>query len=844
MKPFHTIAVPHKDILQGKLTMEVFAADLWDTYQGRAPEEYKDATRFFEKTQLTRGLSTLLDVVERRLQGKGGDPVIQIQTPWGGGKTHALIAMYHKAREWKAKTVVIVGTPMGKNDTIWGAIEKQLTGSVRKLSGEVSPGREALRSVLEKHQPLLILMDEVLEYAIKAAGVKVADSTLAAQCIAFMQELTELAGTLERVCVVVTLPSSSHQDERLFQQLQSVTGRVEKVYTPVEEPEITGVIRKRLFSKIDGNESKSVVTEFLEYADKEDILPVGKEVSVYRDRFLDSYPFLPEVVDVLYQRWGSFPTFQRTRGVLRLLSLVIYALKESARPYITLADFDLANEQLRRELIKHIGSEYDSVIAADITGIGAGAKTVDKSLGKSFQGLALGSRSTRTIFLYSFSGGQERGAHMGEIKRSATTLENPSSVVAEAVEQLKTKLFFLQSSDGKYYFSDQANLNRIVVTKIENIKPGLLTDTEKQLLKSQLRRQDAKLKVFPWPEKPKDVPDTEELKLVIASSKNEVTMRNLLEAKGEGTPRTNVNTIFFLCPAESERALFSDTLKRKIAYEEIQSDKTVNLTPEQIKEVSKHLEKETENMQDAVRRLYRLIYVPVKSGFKEIDMGIPTYGERKMLDDEVYDKLRQEGEILEKIAPLVITEKYLKDKEYVKLNQIYDAMLRTPGERRVQNASVIEEGIKQGVRQGFFGLGEAKKDGKVVCRYFKEDANISATDTEVLMTETSCLAQRQPSSTVIETPTLGTGGLRGSLGTVETPPDTEVLGKVMHELSLKFPIPRGKIAQIMGVMNFLQSKFQSLEIEIKAKGGSISESEYADKIKEAMKQLGIDLDNI
>ncbi len=430
---------------------------------------------------------------------------------------------------------------------------------------------------------------------------------------------------------------------------------------------------------------------------------------------------------------------------------------------------------------------------------------------------------------------------MGEIKRSSTTMENPSSVVAEAVEQLKTKLFYLQSSDGKYYFSNQANLNRILVTKIENIKPALLVETEEQLVKNQLRRQDAKLKIFPWPQKAKDVSDTEDLKLVILSSNNEAAMRNLLETKGEGSPRTNVNTIFFLCPAESERGQFSETLKRRIAYEEIQSDKTVNLTPEQIKEVSKHLQKETENMQDAIRRLYRLIYVPAKGGLKEIDMHLPTYGERKTLDDEVYERLRQEGEILERIAPLVITEKYLKDKEYVKLNQIYDAMLRTPGERRVQNASVIEEGIKQGVKQGFFGIGEAKEDGKVVCRYFKEDANISATDAEVLMNETSCLAQRQPTSTVTETPTLGSG-LRSSLGTVETPQETEVIGKVMHELSLKFSIPRGKIAQLMGVMNFLQSKFQSLEIEIKAKGGSISESEYADKIKEAMKQLGINLD--
>ena len=106
MKPFHTIAVPHQDILDGKLTMDVFAADLWETHLGRAPAEYKDPATFFKKTYLTQGLKNLLNIVEKRLKGEGGDPVIQIQTPFGGGKTHALIAMYHKAKEWKAKTVV------------------------------------------------------------------------------------------------------------------------------------------------------------------------------------------------------------------------------------------------------------------------------------------------------------------------------------------------------------------------------------------------------------------------------------------------------------------------------------------------------------------------------------------------------------------------------------------------------------------------------------------------------------------------------------------------------------------------------------------------------------------
>jgi len=282
MKPFHSIAVPHKDILEGRLTMNVFAADLWNVSQGRGPDEYKDADMFFQKTYNTQGLKNLLKIVEKRLRGEGGDPVIQLQTPFGGGKTHSLIAMYHKAEQWNANTLVAVGTVLGKKDTLWGLMEKQLTGKTKELSGRVSPGREAIHNLLSEHEPVLILLDEVLEYVTKASGVKVGDSTLAAQTLAFIHELTETVSTLEKACLVITLPSSDteHYDEKaekvfqelqkekLFQKVQKVSGRIEKVFTPVQENEIAQIIRRRLFSNIDLTEAENTVKTFLKYVEK------------------------------------------------------------------------------------------------------------------------------------------------------------------------------------------------------------------------------------------------------------------------------------------------------------------------------------------------------------------------------------------------------------------------------------------------------------------------------------------------------------------------------------------------------------------------------------------------
>jgi len=843
MKAFHTIAIPHKDILQGRLTMDVFAADLWEVHKNRGPDEYKDADTFFSKTYLTEGLNNLLSVIQRRLSGKGGDPVIQIQTPFGGGKTHALIAMYHKAKEWGAKRVAIVGTGLSVKDTLWGILEKQLTGKIEKLSGNVSPGKEAIRELLFSNQPVLILMDEVLEYATKAAGVKVGESTLSSQTIAFMQELTEVASALERVSLVVTLPSSiiEHYDtsaEKLYQQLQKVAGRLEKIYTPVQEYEISNIIRRRLFSQINENEAKKVVSEFIGYAEKEKLFPVGVEVSEYKKRFLDSYPFLPEVIDVLYHQWGSFPTFQRTRGVLRLLSLVVYSLKTSQKPYIGLADFDLDNQEIRQELLKHIGAEFNSVIAADITGKTSGAKKVDISLGDAYRGLNLGTRTSTTIFMYSFSGGQEHGVTMLDIKRSATTIGNPASVVAEAVEQLRSKLFYLQTSADKYFFSNQPNLNRILLTKMENVKEDKLVSLEKEILKANIK--GSPLKVFIWEQDSSNIPDSEELKLVVLSRDDKNLMDNILKNKGQ-TPRVHRNTLIFLYPLESERGVFVTTMKRRLGLEYIEQDRDLKLSPEQKKEVSKEIKKADSELTEHIRRLYRMVALPDKEGLKEIDLGIPTYGEEKEIDRSVYEKLRSEDEILEKIAPLVIREKYLAGKDYCMTKQIYQASFKTPGETRVLNKKVFEEGIAEGVNKGLFGLGELEED-EPICRYFKEMPPISFSDNEVIIDEKICIAQikeeKQPVST----------GSTEEIGEVKSETDksetTAIIerGKAREKVHLRFKVPKGKVSSIMGIINFLQSRFENLSIEITATEGTISEQDYEDKIKETFRQLGIVLE--
>ena len=312
--------------------------------------------------------------------------------------------------------------------------------------------------------------------------------------------------------------------------------------------------------------------EFLEYAEKDEgIFSVGQEISEYNDKFEDSFPFLPDVIETLYHRWGSLPSFQRTRGVLRLLSLILNSLGESRLPYVTLSDFKLDNIEIRRELIKHIGPEFDSVISADITDEDSGAKKVDKSLGKSLQGIRLGTRTATAAFMYFFSGGQEKGASIHEIKRSATTIENPSSFVVESLEQLKARLFFIQSQNERVFFSNQPNLNRIIFTRMENIKDKDLIEEEKKLIIQNISDWRSEVRVCLWPDNTKDIPDTEQLKFVVLLNKEDDFIMKTVSSKGE-SPRIHRNTIVFLAPLESEKSSFLESLKRVVVYRQIKND--------------------------------------------------------------------------------------------------------------------------------------------------------------------------------------------------------------------------------------------------------------------------------
>ena len=249
LKPWYSIATPHEDIREGRLAEAIFAADIWAVVQGTAPEVYLDAEEFFRKTYLTTGLSTVVQRVAGALVGVGdtGDRIISLQTTFGGGKTHTLVALWHMARHaarlkdsphaaelrntvggrLPAETTGVAvftnhtcDATQGRKvtdvvclRTLWGELAYQLGGL--ELYERVRVNDENQRvpqglfvDILKEASPCLILLDELADYCVGAAAVPVGDTSLADQTVSFIQQLTESAQQVPGAVVVATLPAS------------------------------------------------------------------------------------------------------------------------------------------------------------------------------------------------------------------------------------------------------------------------------------------------------------------------------------------------------------------------------------------------------------------------------------------------------------------------------------------------------------------------------------------------------------------------------------------------------------------------------------------------------------
>jgi predicted AAA+ superfamily ATPase len=768
LKPWRQVAMPHLDIRQGKFDTSTFAADLGTVLAGGGAADYRDAATFFAKTHLTNGLTQLLiDVMQRVAGNTKIEPVIQLQTAFGGGKTHTLLALYHlfkrpnevgKLQEIKnlvgaaglkqlpgAAVACLVGTALNPtaSRTFWGEMSYQLGGDklYQKVAKndqlKIAPGTDLLGDLLEEAGPCVIMLDEILVYLLKAGGVSVGDSTLNSNTLTFLQELSIAVANCPHAVMVATLTSQLNEyygeaGERMYQSLEKVLGRVERVRQTVEGAEIYEVIRRRLFENLGDVEQhrQTVEAYWAMYRQLGEDVPSASREPSYREEMLRAYPFHPELITVLYERWGTIPEFQRTRGVLRLLADVISTLYQAKdnEALIQSGSISLGTAAVRSELVKHTGapSVYLSVIESDIAGSHAKAPEIDRQLGSEYAKENVSEKLARSVFMYSFSGGQQRGATLPQLRVGALNPEMAPPFVADALDRMTKRLWYLYHDNGLYRFDSRPNLNRILVDREELVRsePEKVRDYAKLKLGELIG--DAAFRVYRYPEEDRDVADEARLSLVVlglnqTASEDELPtdtadfVGGVLKQHGKGF-RKHANVLIFLAPDTQRASEVIDAARRLLALRSIDDHKPTKsqLTEDQLKDLAGRMKEAEARLPAALTTAYRHILVPDKNKtIRSIDMGISVA--KGLLSQKVLDKLKDEQQILDKLDPaILIGERFglwPQDQEMINVNTLADYFTQLTHLPMLLGIGVLPDCFAKGVQRGLFAyaLGDGEK---------------------------------------------------------------------------------------------------------------------------------------
>ena len=578
LKPWREVVTPHKDVASGRYQQAEFAADLWQVYLGEGTDEYRKPVEFFRRTYLTESLRQMLVGAVRRISGQGGDPVVQLQTNFGGGKTHSMLALFHlfsgaKPGELQGidavlqeagadklpavKRVVLVGNkispgnPVKKADgtivrTLWGELAWQLGGKkafdrVRADDERATSPGDTLRELFKEYGPCLILIDEWVAYArqlhdqgdLPAGGFETQ--------FTFAQVLTESAKLVNNCLLVISLPASDttgsphtqsddvevggQRGREALDRLRNVVGRVESSWRPASAEEGFEIVRRRLFEPlIDQAQFKDrdvVARAFADlYRTNEQEFPPASRNADYEKRIRAAYPIHPEIFDRLYTDWSTLVKFQRTRGVLRLMAAVIHSLWEKGdkNPLILPANISIDDSRVQFELTRYLSDNWTPIIEKDVDGPSSLPLRLDgelPNLGK----FSACRRVARTIYLGSAP--TATAAHLGiedrQVKLGCVMPGESPAVFGDALRRLAGAATYLYQDGPRYWYSTQPTVTKLAEDRAEQLKRDVdkvVHELDKRV-RDNLRKMGDFMRVHPIPGTSADVPDDLDTRLVV-----------------------------------------------------------------------------------------------------------------------------------------------------------------------------------------------------------------------------------------------------------------------------------------------------------------------------------------
>ncbi|HFT4573193.1 TPA: ATP-binding protein [Klebsiella pneumoniae] len=609
LKPWREIARPHRDVLEGTFKQSEFAADITQVANGKAPREYQDAEQFFARTFITEGMRLLLGSVAERLTGKGGDPVIQLQTAFGGGKTHTMLAVYHLASRNvstdrlqgippildaagiselpQARVAVIDGINLSvsqprehgsvSTNTLWGELAWQLLGEEGYNLVEdsdrdgTSPGKEALVELLTRSAPCVVLIDELVAFLRQLEVGKQFKAGTFDSNITFVQALTEAFKAVPNAILLASLPESALEvggtmGQKALDSLEKYFARVESVWKPVATEEAFEIVRRRLFEFAgETAQVQGIAQQYTDFYRKNaHKFPNETQSAHYYDRLCQSYPIHPEVFDRLYEDWSTLDKFQRTRGVLQYMAIVIHRLwvSDNRDALIMPGSLPLDDSIVRGKSIHYLPQGWEPVIEKEVDGPRSEATEIDKNDTR-FGQYHAARRVMRTLFLGSApsSGDQmHRGLQIERVLLGACSPKQTIGTFEDVLLRLRDRLTYLYGEKDRLWLDTKPNLRREMETRKGNINEReVLIPLIKKTVTSCFGSQHcfAGIHVFA---PATDVPDEfgtgprlivlppETISAYSRSNSNNLAFKaaeNILLKRGE-QPRVKQNRLFFL----------------------------------------------------------------------------------------------------------------------------------------------------------------------------------------------------------------------------------------------------------------------------------------------------------
>ncbi len=682
---------PRPDVLSGATKDEQFAADLSQVVNRTAPKEYLDPKIFFSNTHPTRGIKDLLKAVLTRLSGRGGEiaSILRLDTQFGGGKTHALIALVHAIRgvnddellkefvdpdlipRQNVRIAALDGEncdpadgltldPGLKAKTPWGELAYRLAGvegfkrvqeSDRK---HVAPGAETLRELFGD-QPVLIMFDEVSVYLRKAEKAEPGSS---AQFAAFLQALIKAVETTSNVALVFTLAVGkdskavdAYRDEhdraiKAFQEAETVAARKATLLNPTEEDETALILKRRLFAKYQTEHMSEIVDAYYDvWARDRGELPASVFDLEIKERFRLGYPIHPETIAVLTEKLSTLGTFQRTRGMLRLLARTVHTLwrdKPADATAIHPHHIDPSFGPIRDEITTRLNRpEFAPALKADIASVPGDAPSTAQELDKKFApgSIHVHSYVARTVFLHTLAYGDvARGISAEHLKFSVCSpLVEPSFVEQARVRFIQESLFLDDHPGAKLRFMAEPNLTQVVRRRMDEIPEAEIRAELDHRIKELFSAPKSTFQLVPFAASPDDVDDSvgdgrpflvlihhDALSIDSDPSGLPQLVDEIYRYKSTDQKLRELrNNLVVVVADERLVAGMKDRVRRRLALQQLRKPDSIDrLAPYQQNKVNEDFEKSKLQIAESILHCYRHLFFPSNSKMERSDLPL------------------------------------------------------------------------------------------------------------------------------------------------------------------------------------------------------------------------------